>query len=181
MRGVKVLIVDDESINTKIISSALKRDGFDCTSLSDGSEVVDLVVTKNMRFDIILMDSMMRIMDGPDAVAFVRQHEWNSQQLHQVALFHSLSLSPSLPLSLPFSPFLSLSPSLSPFLSLCLSLLSSLPFCLSVCLSLSLSLSLYIYIYPICFHFLPPPSIPFSISFLSLARSIPHSLSLFFF
>ena len=88
------------------------REGFDCTSLSDGSEVVDLVVTRNIRFDIILMDSMMRIMDGPDAVAFVRQHEWNTQQLHQVAHFHSLSLSPSLSM-FPFP-----SPSLYSFLGL---------------------------------------------------------------
>jgi CheY-like chemotaxis protein len=51
-------------------------------------QVVDLLVTQGRRFDIILMDSMMKIMDGPDAIAAVRQHEWNTQQLHQVALLN---------------------------------------------------------------------------------------------
>lgn len=82
-RDTRVLIVDDELINTKIVSSALTKQGFQCVSLSDGSEVVDLCCTKGERFDVILMDSMMKIMDGPDAVAAVRQHEWNTQQLHQ--------------------------------------------------------------------------------------------------
>ena len=49
-------------------------------------QVVDLLVTQGQRFDIILMDSMMKIMDGPEAVAAVRQHEWNMQQCHQVCV-----------------------------------------------------------------------------------------------
>jgi len=87
-----VLIVDDEAINTKIVSSALRRKGYQCTSLSDGTEVVDLCVTQGKRFDIILMDSMMKIMDGPDAIAAVRQHEWNTQQRHQPVLAVTASI-----------------------------------------------------------------------------------------
>jgi len=49
-------------------------------------QVVDLLVAQGRRFDIILMDSMVKIMDGPDAIAAARQHEWNTQQMHQVAL-----------------------------------------------------------------------------------------------
>ena len=89
---VSVLIVDDESINIKIVSNALRRRGYACTSLTDGTEVVDLLVTQGKRFDIILMDSMMKIMDGPDAVAAVRQHEWNTQQQHQPVLAVTASI-----------------------------------------------------------------------------------------
>jgi signal transduction histidine kinase len=35
-----VLIVDDESINTRLVSSALKKYGFNCTCVSDGTEVL---------------------------------------------------------------------------------------------------------------------------------------------
>ena len=34
-----MLIVDDEAINIKIVSNALRRKGYQCTSLSDGTEV----------------------------------------------------------------------------------------------------------------------------------------------
>ena len=79
---IKVLIVDDEAINTKIVSSALTKKGLQCTLASDGTEVVDLIVTQGQHFDIILIDTMMKVMDGPEAVAAVRQHEWNRQLAH---------------------------------------------------------------------------------------------------
>lgn len=89
---IKVLIVDDEAINTKIISSALTKRGLHCTSASDGTEVVDLIVTQGRHFDIMLIDTMMKVMDGPEAVAAVRQHEWNRQLAHLPVLAVTASI-----------------------------------------------------------------------------------------
>ena len=58
---LSVLIVDDEAINAKIVSSALKKKGFKCTCASDGTDLVDMVTKQGLKFDMVLIDSMMKV------------------------------------------------------------------------------------------------------------------------
>lgn len=66
----KVLVVDDNLINRKVITGFLKKYRFDLTEAASGPEAVALV--KENRFDLIFMDYMMPGMDGVEAVSIIR-------------------------------------------------------------------------------------------------------------
>jgi len=69
------LIVDDEVFNQKIVEVALRKCGFKCQLASDGSDAVQLVTKENRRFDVIIIDQLMKVMNGTVATANIRLHE----------------------------------------------------------------------------------------------------------
>lgn len=60
--GGHILIVDDEMDSRAMISSYLKRHGFETESVASGEECLDRL--KNVGFDIVLLDITMSGMDG---------------------------------------------------------------------------------------------------------------------
>ncbi len=58
----KILIVDDDDMNLKVISMMLKNYGYDLTLVSSGSEAIMKVMENT--YDLILMDDMMPELDG---------------------------------------------------------------------------------------------------------------------
>ena len=58
----KVLLVDDNLLNLKVAEKLLKKYGFQVTSVNSGLECLN--ITKNNKFDLVLMDHMMPEMDG---------------------------------------------------------------------------------------------------------------------
>ncbi|MGB1126985.1 MAG: response regulator [Opitutales bacterium] len=58
----KVLLVDDQPINIKLLQRILGRQGMDVTAARNGRECLDIVVETNP--DLILLDVMMPEMDG---------------------------------------------------------------------------------------------------------------------
>lgn len=54
---------------------ALRKCGFECTTASDGSDAVKLITEHGRRFDVVLMDQMMKKMNGTEAVILIRQYE----------------------------------------------------------------------------------------------------------
>lgn len=77
--GKKVLIVDDDISNVSVLKELLFIRGFVVETLSDGTHLVEAV--KNDRkindipvtdFDIILLDNMMKTMDGWEALSIIR-------------------------------------------------------------------------------------------------------------
>ena len=60
--GVKLLVVDDITMNLKVISNLLSKSGAEVTCASSGAEMLELV-QKNY-YDLILLDHMMPDMDG---------------------------------------------------------------------------------------------------------------------
>jgi PAS domain S-box-containing protein len=58
----KLLVVDDELLNRKLLRNLLMPLGFELSEAEDGGEAV--VMTAARSFDLILMDVMMRGMDG---------------------------------------------------------------------------------------------------------------------
>ncbi len=67
---VKVLVVDDNTVNRKVARGLLKCYDFDLTEAQSGQEAVDLV--REVRYDIIFMDHMMPGMDGIETVEVIR-------------------------------------------------------------------------------------------------------------
>ncbi len=70
---IKVLLVEDNDLNQKIVSQMLINYGFDITLADNGLECLRLL--QKMHFDVILMDMQMPIMDGYEATRMIRQYE----------------------------------------------------------------------------------------------------------
>jgi len=66
-------VVDDNPIGQQVTSKMLQRLGVQTTLAGDGRTVLDLLETQ--RFDVVLMDCQMPIMDGFEATAEIRRRE----------------------------------------------------------------------------------------------------------
>lgn len=67
---LRILVVDDNEINHKVITGLLAKTGHDLTSAMNGREAVDYVTRQS--FDIVLMDMEMPVMNGVDATKTIR-------------------------------------------------------------------------------------------------------------
>lgn len=71
--GLKVLLVEDDAINRQVILRQLKLFGCQVEALENGAKVVERM--GQQRFDLILMDLLMPVMNGFEATKLIRQHE----------------------------------------------------------------------------------------------------------
>ena len=69
---MKLLVVDDNPINQKLLFFSLKKD-FDIELASNGLEAVNILDRHS--FDVVLMDLMMPVMDGAEATLRIRESE----------------------------------------------------------------------------------------------------------
>ncbi|KAE8345121.1 hypothetical protein BDV24DRAFT_171060 [Aspergillus arachidicola] len=69
----RVLVVEDNVINQRIVARKLESLGFRVTAVSNGREALDMVQQRT--FDCILMDQAMPVMDGNSATRAVRDLE----------------------------------------------------------------------------------------------------------
>ncbi len=69
---IRILLVEDNDLNQKIVSQMLVNYGFEITLANNGLECLKLLQDKH--FDIILMDMQMPIMDGYEATRMIRQY-----------------------------------------------------------------------------------------------------------
>lgn len=69
--GVKILAVDDNRVNLKVISKCLMKYDMDVSTASSGKDAIELC--KNNEYRIILMDQMMPEMDGVQAMKEIRK------------------------------------------------------------------------------------------------------------
>lgn len=70
LAGIKVLVVEDNSINRLIVTNILENSGAQVYLVDNGLECIQTV--KLEPFDIILMDIHMPIMDGVEATQIIR-------------------------------------------------------------------------------------------------------------
>jgi len=71
-----VLIVDDELVNRKILGAILKKKGYRCFFSENGKEAVALF--QKEKIDLVLIDIMMPVMNGYDAVKQIKTIESDS-------------------------------------------------------------------------------------------------------
>ena len=72
-RTLRVLVTDDNATNRKVAELILAAIGADVVCAENGAEAVEAV--KVSRFDLILMDLQMPVMDGLTAIRHIRAHE----------------------------------------------------------------------------------------------------------
>ena len=70
----KILLVDDDMRNTFALSRSLKSKGLGVIMAADGKMALD-ALEKEPDIDIVLMDIMMPIMDGYEAITKIRSQE----------------------------------------------------------------------------------------------------------
>ena len=70
LRTLDILLVEDNEVNRFVAREMLTAEGHRVTEAADGQAGVDLAATR--RFDAILMDISMPVMDGPEAARRIR-------------------------------------------------------------------------------------------------------------
>ena len=70
LRGLKVLLVDDNAINQDFASEILAAEGAEVITANNGKEAIDKATSG--AFDVILMDIRMPVMDGVEATIRLR-------------------------------------------------------------------------------------------------------------
>jgi PAS domain S-box-containing protein len=71
LRGARILLVEDNPINREIASAILRRAGIFVSIACDGREALDML--QRERFDGVLMDCQMPVMDGYAATRALRE------------------------------------------------------------------------------------------------------------
>lgn len=67
----KILLVDDEEVNLRLLTQWLVPQGYDVEYASNGAEAVRKV--GESRPDLIILDIMMPIMDGHEACRIIKE------------------------------------------------------------------------------------------------------------
>lgn len=75
MADLKVLVVEDNSVNQLVLSSLLKSIGVEATITCNGAEALERVIRATEEWDIIFMDTEMPVMDGHTATRKIRHWE----------------------------------------------------------------------------------------------------------
>lgn len=74
LRGRKVLLVDDDVRNTFALSKVLRKEGMEVVMADDGQLALERLA-KDPDIEIVLMDIMMPVMDGYEAMGRIRAQE----------------------------------------------------------------------------------------------------------
>ncbi len=75
--SLSVLIAEDNDINAMLARASLQKAGHRVDIVNNGKAAVDAIATESAarRYDVVLMDLHMPLMDGMDAIAAIRRHE----------------------------------------------------------------------------------------------------------
>lgn len=71
LKGIRVLVADDNRVNQRVVSLLLKRYGAEVSFASNGQEAVELGC--DVLFPLVLMDLQMPIMDGFEATKLLKK------------------------------------------------------------------------------------------------------------
>jgi signal transduction histidine kinase/ActR/RegA family two-component response regulator len=68
----RILVVEDNQVNQKVVSAVLRKRGFAVEIANDGREA--LAQLEAAAFDLVLMDVQMPVLDGLEATSIIRQN-----------------------------------------------------------------------------------------------------------
>jgi len=68
--GVRILVVDDDPSSVKLISSFLRKEGYEVTGAFDGAKAIELI--EKSQFDLVVSDVRMPRLDGVGLALYVR-------------------------------------------------------------------------------------------------------------
>jgi two-component system sensor histidine kinase/response regulator len=74
LKGARVLLVEDNEMNQELAMELLSQAGMDVVVANNGQEALD-ILAKDQRFDGVLMDCQMPVMDGYTATRAIRKTE----------------------------------------------------------------------------------------------------------
>ncbi len=74
----RILVVEDNVVNQKVIVRQLQKMGFHCEIAADGSEAIRCL--DQVPFDLVLMDCQMPVLDGYEASRIIRSKEAGSDR-----------------------------------------------------------------------------------------------------
>jgi len=84
LSGKRILVVDDNRINRKLVTTLLKQKGVTTVEAEDGQQCLDCF--KKQVFDLVLMDIHMPVMSGIEAAQKIRDLEHGGKRTPVVAL-----------------------------------------------------------------------------------------------
>ena len=75
MRPLHVLVVEDEPDSREVAVISLASAGYQVTACANGQEAVDLCEKPDSRYDVVLMDLAMPVMNGFEATRRLRAND----------------------------------------------------------------------------------------------------------
>jgi signal transduction histidine kinase/CheY-like chemotaxis protein len=84
-RHLKILLCEDNEVNMKVVTTILKRFNFQLDFAENGQEALNKFM--HVRYDFILMDCMMPVMDGYQATDKIRELEKERGETNPVLIF----------------------------------------------------------------------------------------------
>jgi len=78
LKGKKVLLAEDNPINQRMMQLVLEREGCEMSLAQNGHDAVDQY--QQGRFDLVLMDCAMPVLDGYQATRRIREYEASAQR-----------------------------------------------------------------------------------------------------
>ncbi|MDX1812998.1 MAG: response regulator, partial [Gammaproteobacteria bacterium] len=73
LHGLKILVAEDNPINTKLLLTVLKGSGAECLHANNGEEAINIY--KENKINLVLMDKQMPVVSGFDAAKRIRELE----------------------------------------------------------------------------------------------------------
>lgn len=82
--GNRILVADDNSMNQRLATLILEKAGYRVDAVGDGAEAVEAVAPG--RYDAVLMDCEMPVMDGYAAAVEIRRQEVKGRRIPIIAV-----------------------------------------------------------------------------------------------